>query len=877
MLLKESRQSFGLNVIKKIFSRKLFLVISTLALISLPLAFMTGALAHKKGILSAVEAKAYLGYLTLKHPVRVVKRTVSGYFADPERITIDIKFKHFDKITKIRENAIAKDFLVTSADDYVPAKIRYKNKTYNVKLRLKGDGSDHWSGDKWSFRIKVLGEETLFGAKRFSIQQPEVRHNIHEWVFLEAAKQEGLVALNYDFIDVVVNGEHKGIYALEEYPMKYVLERNARREGVILKFNDDLHFEEMRYNPYEYCPLEETSRQFQATTIDTFMVDKVLADMELKTQFETSAPYLEAFRSNKAKTSDIFDIDKMARYMAIADLLGGTHGIGSMNQRFYYNTSTGLLEPIPYDNMPGKDILFLVANYPPLRWSNCAYNADNSTFLNLLFSDMEFFEKYINHLERVSQKEYLDEFFDNIGDNLEDKLGILYRDYPNIEFNREVFYRNQSYIRRFIAPIKGLLAYSKASSSKEVTVSIGNIQTLPVEVLAITIGNMETTPETKTVIKPWKHGQPSKYQDITFAVPAGAMDSPGNAPPAMQIKYKVIGTTKIMVENVNPWPISKAEKSLESPLKKKGNLASFDFVSVNEASREALVLKGTWTLDRDLIVPEGHVLAIPPGTKIKLSKEANIISRAPLRFEGTREEPIIIESKGNTGQGIHVVRAGAMSSLKHVIFKGLTNPHKGGWELSGAVTFYESPVTIESCVFTGSRSEDALNIIRSNYVIKGTLFEKSAFDAFDADFSNGVIVGTRFYNNGNDSIDISGSVAKLENIIVKSTGDKGISAGEASRIEARGLKIEGAYIGIASKDLSEVVIDSVEMVKAKVGFAAYEKKPEFGPGRLTASGYVPGKTETAYLTEKNSEIILNGIKKPANSKSVMGALYGQEQ
>ena len=35
-----------------------------------------------------------------------------------------------------------------------------------------------------------------------------------------------------------------------------------------------------------------------------------------------------------------------------------------------------------------------------------------------------------------------------------------------------------------------------------------------------------------------------------------------------------------------------------------------------------------------------------------------------------------------------------------------------GWELTGAVTFYESPVTFSRCEFSRSRSEDALNVIR---------------------------------------------------------------------------------------------------------------------------------------------------------------------
>ena len=66
-----------------------------------------------------------------------------------------MKYKHYLKILKKRENALRLGHLIRTPDDYVPAFINYKNKSHPVKLRLKGDLGSHWEGDKWSFRVKM--------------------------------------------------------------------------------------------------------------------------------------------------------------------------------------------------------------------------------------------------------------------------------------------------------------------------------------------------------------------------------------------------------------------------------------------------------------------------------------------------------------------------------------------------------------------------------------------------------------------------------------------------------------------------------------------------------------------------------------------------
>ena len=143
---------------------------------------------------------------------RLIEQLVAKYFAQPEVIYIDIKHKNFMKLAYKRSIALKKGILLTEKTDWVPARLTYKNKVYKIKMRLKGDWIDHLVGDKWSFRIKLKGDNTFKGMKEFSIQHPRTRHYIYEWIMHQAFKREGLISLRYDFINVILNGKDLGIF-----------------------------------------------------------------------------------------------------------------------------------------------------------------------------------------------------------------------------------------------------------------------------------------------------------------------------------------------------------------------------------------------------------------------------------------------------------------------------------------------------------------------------------------------------------------------------------------------------------------------------------------------------------------------------------------
>jgi hypothetical protein len=154
----------------------------------------------------------------------------------------------------------------------------------------------------------------------------------------------------------------------------------------------------------------------------------------------------------------------------------------------------------------------------------------------------------------------------------------------------------------------------------------------------------------------------------------------------------------------------------------------------------------------------------------------------------------------------------------------------------GAVNFFESKVQIDHCRFTHSKSEDALNIMRSEFKMERCYFAYTDGDAFDSDFCTGEVIACNFSNTRNDAMDFSGSMVKVRECRMQDLGDKGISCGEDSQISISGGSIVNARLGIAAKDLSRVDVTDMDMTDCGIGYLAFVKKKAFGRSYIVVQG-----------------------------------------
>lgn len=803
--------------------------------------------------------------------VATVRNYFDGLGADPEEITIDIKHKHYEQLSAWRDQAMERGQITSDLKDYVPATIRYRDQQMKAKLRLKGEWTDHLSFNKWSLRIKISGDDSLFGMKSFSIQHPRTRSYLYEWIYHEALRREGIAAQRYKFVRVTVNGRHQGIFAVEENFAKQLIESNERREGVIVRFNSDF-----RYQPFSHVPgVNQTSavtgiQSPQSTNIQVYDEEKVAEDPKLQEQYLVAHNLLESFRAGRLPTHMVFDADKLAMYFAISELTGGTFAAYDWSDmRLLYNPVTSRLEPIGVEGN--------VNPYAATTPVCTDFSSPDVYFHKLMFEDESFFRKYVAALEKVSAPAYVDAMLADLDEDLRKQLQIIHSEWPYWQYSPEVLRNNAESLRGFLNPNKGLHAYYVGLEGQQCELEVGAIQAMPIEVLTLTAGDgpnaVTLTPSSRLVLAGKVSTETVDYQRASFAIPANTAWT-DEWLKTLKIQYRILGSNIDRVADVFPQPRLDEARLQHDLLRHPPNPEQFTFLKVVEPTKTITIVPGQHLLNEIMVLPEGYTVVAGPGTQLDLAEGAKIITYSPLRLIGSEEQPVVIQSPDATGQGLTVLNAGEKSLLEYVTFRNLTNPSQAGWSLTGAVTFYCSPVELRHCEFLDNHCEDALNIFRCEFVIDQSLFQNTPSDAFDGDFVTGVVRRSSFVNVRGDCVDVSGSRVQLADLYIRDASDKGISLGEASSGSGERIRVERAGIGIAAKDLSSGVFTDVHVTDAEFGAAVYEKKPEFGGGKLQFSQLTFERVKTAYVVEQGSTMIVDDKELPPTDADVKQQLYG---
>lgn len=260
-----------------------------------------------------------------------------------EKLELEIDQVDYEKIARDRQEALELSIHLSDGI-YVPAKAYVNGEKFDTEVRLKGDWTDHMRGENWSLRIKV-DDDCIWGMSEFSIQDPNSRKGIGEYLIQEYYRNAGGVALRYDFVDVVINGTYMGVYAVEEGFTKRAVENSLKREGVIIKPNEDQLWEARAYYGVNSLYSEEI------VNYEPFSMNKTLKDDKLYNYAAYAINNINSVYTGDAIYSEVFDVNMFAKYYAILDLLNSYHGSMWHNIRYYYNPVTGLLEPVTFDEI----------------------------------------------------------------------------------------------------------------------------------------------------------------------------------------------------------------------------------------------------------------------------------------------------------------------------------------------------------------------------------------------------------------------------------------------------------------------------------------------------------------------------------------------
>lgn len=825
-------------------------------------------------------------------------------------LRLKIKKKDFNKLKKLRDQSVGLIEIKHDTKVWFPAKvIDDDNFVHKTRLRLKGDATDHIDHEyKWSFRIKTKGKDTINGFRVFSIQHPKTRAYLDDLFYSEMMIRNDILSPRIYFANVYVNGNSIGIMQVEEFFSKELLESQGKKEGLIVK-SDDLFVSEIKLQKKDgsYSVSER-----RAPPMVTKRDLRVLYPKSLTVNDDDLVNLISLFRSfkdGKIELDQMFDVEKLAKYYAITQIIGTNsllennkkakyyHGLMWHNTVMYYNPITQKIEMISYDNNVGA-LDFSSNNIThPQKYDF------GSDLIDIFFKDKGFerqLEKYIIDIsDKILNTNRYDDIFDKINNYyypfLKSEFAYLqpinidqfkkrarfvrkfFLDKRKVKAKKKINYtqtntwKDKKEIRDAIKDLRFILRGYNIKTPKRNQLEIVNVFNRQIEITDIYARNKDDKEKEKLLIStslPFLISPNRKNNSfITYKNPSFRNYD-------IIIKAKISGIDKIFKHKVtmnyalpatkNPIPTSSVEKQL----------ATHRFLSTTEYGNKKTLnaSEGRWIVSDYLIVPKDYTLRIPKGTILSFKYDKGIISYGNLIMEGTEKQPIILKGFGkNAGwKGIFVLQSKDKSILSNVKIyntNGMSHTNENGakWELTGSNTFYESDVELNNVSIENNYAEDALNIVNSDFVLNNITIKNTVSDAFDSDFSSGKIIGglleTIGTAGGGDGIDFSGSEVTVEGTSFDDVRDKAVSVGENSNLTARNLTIKNSNLAFASKDGSKLTIyDSIVDNVKFCGLMSYKKKLEYSGASIVGTNILFVNTKTEARVQKGNEIILNGQK-----------------
>lgn len=790
------------------------------------------------------------------------------------------------KLNNYIDKALDKEVIPASSKKYVKAFMIVEGDTSKLKIKLKGDWTDHIKPDKASYRIKLDKWSGYENMRSFSIQHPKTRNFINEWVLHHIAEKNDVLTTTYDFVNVTINDYYSGVYAIEEHFDKHVIENRKRREGPILKFDEAGVWamqKENRDNKNQmHLPF------FESSVINVFKKNRTLSSPQLFKQFDEAKKLLQLFKDGYINVNEIFDIDQLAKYYAIVELSGNYHALAWHNRRFYYNPVTQQLETIlfdviPYPNHQRSIMMEILTNVE--KDKNMIL--DNAVVLNEAFK-----EKYFHYIKKYSSKTYLDTVFNELEADISLFYPAIKGEKEEYRFSKKDFYDQAQFI---VGGLKELntIWNTKLEEAKDIqhwmkeeNYYLSDDETFVFEISINSYFTKTSKGKFKVMVEnyhlhdvmltSYTGGEGNtKYQLLDTIVVPSFQQKPGTISfiadhLPKSITFSIQGKPKKeYTKEINPWSLPQGVSSRMQLMN--GFFAKSDNYSIID---NVLTFGTDIVIDKLLYIPENYEVIILPGSSIEFKNGGGLIITNSLTCMGDINNPISFICNDKSSNGITILNGGFVN-IAYTTTSGLSNLNYQNWTLTGAITIYETPTKIDHLTIDKNYCEDALNIIRSEFEINGLEVSNTYSDGFDADFCTGYITESKFTNTGNDCIDFSGSSIDISKITIVNSGDKGVSAGERSELTLKDISINGSLTGVASKDASSIIGSNISLNNTKVGFAAFQKKATYGAGFIDLSECKFDKVEKEILVEKKSTIIINNKKHIGVIKLDIEKLYSQ--
>jgi hypothetical protein len=836
------------------------------------------------------------------------------------QLQVTISEPDWQVLQDARDRALKQGIIVQDDRELVPVTLAFGDQRATGRVRLKGDWVDHVSTDQWSLRFEL--DTALQGMRRFSVQNPLTRGFVMEWLVMETAQRVGVLAPRSDYVEVSINGVAKGVYYLEEHFSKELLEAQGRREGPIVRFDESAMWatwlQQGFHKTGQLAPALRRATSFFVADAGGFGEGRLQKSDALNMRLQRAlsqvrdlqriavstmdgAPErsLQALRQLEGKTvEDLFVVDKLGKWLAVYTLFRGFHGLTWHQYRFYHDPVLDRLEPIAFDS--GANLIEhageLALMAPDARWFIGSDAVAAAAF---------------QELGRMTEPGWVEALVADLRPRLQQIVAALTRAgfvVPGLDFVQllDVSVPLQvAALREIVRPVAIVGHFAShvgvrspsGEDLRTIDVDVWATTQIPTQITGFRFGNGREVAAADALVG--VAGEPGSEASIT-ARSDGSVLLPRDG---VHVRFRFLGDRRLAslseikaikaairdgvasddkgkvdvsmlfrtaaesADRVKPMVVRRlpGRELLAAGRPQSPTLADalerHAFLRYDFDRRQIRVDAGRHEVDGDLVLPDGVPFYIAAGAEL-LFDEGCVLLCSHIQVAGTNELPVKFLAKDPARRfgGVLVISATVPSEVRFLEVADATALSRGGWQTSGAVTFYRSPVSFYDCTFRHADCEDVVNVFAARADFARCVFEGGPHDLFDGDFVTGEVVDCRFANSGEDAIDVSGSQLAIRGCSFDAIGDKALSIGEDSEVTADSCQIVTASIAVAAKDRSTVtLVDlAVDAVDHYV-FAAYIKKPEFGASKLYAKGLrYGGEGDPKHLAQTGCVVSVEG-------------------
>lgn len=811
----------------------------------------------------------YLQIQHFTHQFDIKKAFIKrGYKEDNDQINIElssediISFQNFyhdsTQIVGLRPNEVPGNinggYLIDKSNIWRKANINFPDMdTQKIKIKLHGTSSSpvldsvsffnrlKWNFTKkvkpndfdisrggFAFKVKINSEDNFYQQKRrINLLSPwddwnAVQNGLNKYI-----KKFGVISTYGEVKKLFINGQEVGPYLTIESIDKELLERDFQITNfAILKNNDDwnkglssAHISSSDYTSYD---MEQSGVE------STYKI--ALSKMEL---------LMDALmKKDLDKIEQFVDIENLAKIAALVNISGTVHPILGDNARYIYDFATGRFE-LTY--RVENEIFNISAPYPGVFENKKFITGDVNKLLDLFLKEPWFLNKRNEYLSLlVNDKNtilsYIDQEF-----NMQNEI-FKKSSFPT-RHHKFLYKQYRKNLNRNFVKVKNYLEYTKVYSTIETYDNKTFIKILHDSYTSSLINSIILCSGQKIVFDNPIELYPGIYEEdnrinqnksvTRFEVPDSCIDS-------MDITKKhngnIVDSKHIYVNFV-----SKVEYVDSHGLEQ----LSVNLVQRNTltGTKSYLVKKGQYIVKEDVIFPYESEVTFEPGVNLIIDPDVSVLIQGDFKAIGSKNSMIKVSSKKNRSFGTFAILGSpsnkALVDLNYFHIDGGSEDIINGTYLSSQLSIHHSVININNSSFSGSTSDDGVNIKFSKVKIVNSSFFNNYADQIDLDYSDGFVFNSNFFYDNiitqdiiTDGLDISGSNVFIYMNQFYNMTDKGISIGEKSNAYVTSNIFKNNNSAIVAKDDSRLCLKNNKYTNNKYDLDGYIKKKMYNKPKI---------------------------------------------